>query len=243
MYSIGIFHNPQLIVESKCLFSYVLVDGDVEIKIKCNIKTNSITYLKRKKYKNIIVQIRKNIIKQLNENGFRWEGDWCHEKPFGFGSVYDGDGNRVYTGFMFKGQKVGFGTEYFTDVYRVDYCGYFMNDKRHGWGTTYDRNGNVLYEGEWRCGKNDFEDVVHIKDNSEKDCLVIHDLIKELVIGENCLNEWKDDLVIENYPNLEKIIVKKNSLKKLKSLKICNCEKLKTIEIEDGAFLFEEYDN
>ena len=39
---------------------------------------------------------------------------------------------------------------------------------------------------------------------------------------------------IENYPNLEKIALKKNSLMNLNSLKICNCEKLKTIEIEDG---------
>ena len=30
------------------------------------------------------------------------------------------------------------------------------------------------------------------------------------------------------------MIVKKNSLKNLNSLKICNCEKLKTIETEDG---------
>ena len=43
-----------------------------------------------------------------------------------------------------------------------------------------------------------------------------------------------DDLVIENYPNLEKIVVKKKSLKNLNSLKICNNDKLKTIEIEDG---------
>ena len=43
-----------------------------------------------------------------------------------------------------------------------------------------------------------------------------------------------DDLVIENYPNLEKIIVKNDSLNNLNSLKICNNEKLKTIEIEDG---------
>ena len=43
-----------------------------------------------------------------------------------------------------------------------------------------------------------------------------------------------DDLVIENYPNLEKIIVKNHSLKNLNSLKICNNENLKTIEIDDG---------
>ena len=50
------------------------------------------------------------------------------------------------------------------------------------------------------------------------------------------LNEIKDDLIIHNYPNLQSIVVKKNSLKNLDSFEICNCEKLKTIEIEDGAF-------
>ena len=57
-----------------------------------------------------------------------------------------------------------------------------------------------------------------------------------MIIGERCFNEVKDDLVIENYPNLEKIVVKKNSLNNLKSLKVCNNEKLKTIQIELGAF-------
>ena len=55
-----------------------------------------------------------------------------------------------------------------------------------------------------------------------------------MIIGEGCFKKVKDDLVIENYPNLEKIVVKKNSLQNLKSLKICNNDKLKTIEIEDG---------
>ena len=55
-----------------------------------------------------------------------------------------------------------------------------------------------------------------------------------MIIGEGCFNEVKDDVLIENYPNLEKIVVKKNSLQNLNSLKICNNEKLKTIDIEDG---------
>ena len=57
--------------------------------------------------------------------------------------------------------------------------------------------------------------------------------LQELEIGEGCFREVKYDLEIENYPNLEKIVVK-NSLKNLNSLKICNNEKLKIIEIEDG---------
>ena len=52
--------------------------------------------------------------------------------------------------------------------------------------------------------------------------------------------------MIENYSYLQSIVVKKNSLKNLNSLKVCNCEKLKIGEIEDGdrwgesAFIFVE---
>ena len=49
-------------------------------------------------------------------------------------------------------------------------------------------------------------------------------------------NDYYGNLIIQNYPNLQLIVVKKSSLKNLRSLKICNCEKLKTIEIEDGDF-------
>ena len=56
-----------------------------------------------------------------------------------------------------------------------------------------------------------------------------------MIIGEGCFNEMKDDLVIENYPNLEKIVVKKNSLKNLNSLKIYDNERLKTIDIKNGG--------
>ena len=48
----------------------------------------------------------------------------------------------------------------------------------------------------------------------------------------------KDDLIINNYQNLEKIVVKKESLNNLNSLKICNCEKLKTIETEGESCLY-----
>ena len=58
-------------------------------------------------------------------------------------------------------------------------------------------------------------------------------------IGEECLNEWNGDWAIEDYPNLDKIIVKNYSLRGLKSLKICNCELLKSIEIKDGESLGE----
>ena len=59
-----------------------------------------------------------------------------------------------------------------------------------------------------------------------------------MILEEEFGNDYYGHLVIENYPNLEKIVVKKNSLKNLNSLKICNNEKLKTIVIEDGKEWF-----
>ena len=239
-YFLGFRGDEKLVVEKTDLFSYYSKGANSQILLEGNRNDNSMRLLRRVPGVDEFVgveenEIEKNVKKILNEDGSRWEGDWYNEKPFGFGSLFDGEGNRMYSGFMLYGKKVGFGTEYFADNHIVDYCGNFMNDKRHGWGTTYDRNGQKLYEGDWRCGKNDFEDERIVVKNEEDD-LKVHDLIKELEIGENCLNGWKDDLIIENYPNLQSIIMKRNSLKNLNSLKICNCEKLKTIEVEDGVF-------
>ena len=57
-----------------------------------------------------------------------------------------------------------------------------------------------------------------------------------MIIEEEFGNDYYGNLVIQNYPNLQSIVVKKNSLKNINSLKICNCEKLKSIETEDGTF-------
>ena len=58
--------------------------------------------------------------------------------------------------------------------------------------------------------------------------------IEEMIIEERFGNDYYGNLVIENYPNLQSIVVKKYSLQNLNSLKICNCDKLKTIEVEGG---------
>ena len=55
-----------------------------------------------------------------------------------------------------------------------------------------------------------------------------------MIIEEDFGNFYFGNLVIKNYPNLQSIVVKKSSLNNLNSLKICNCEKLKTIEVEDS---------
>ena len=58
-----------------------------------------------------------------------------------------------------------------------------------------------------------------------------------MIIEEDYGNDYYGNLIIENYPNLQSIIVERGSLGNLNSLKICNCEKLKTIETENFSFL------
>ena len=57
-----------------------------------------------------------------------------------------------------------------------------------------------------------------------------------MIIEEEYGDDYYGNFIIKNYPNLQSIVVKKKSLENLNSLKICNCEELKTIEIEDGTF-------
>ena len=59
---------------------------------------------------------------------------------------------------------------------------------------------------------------------------------KKLDIGEKCFNQWTGDLIIKNYPNLQSIAVKQYSMRNLNSLKICDCENLKTIKVDTYSF-------
>ena len=65
-------------------------------------------------------------------------------------------------------------------------------------------------------------------DNDE----MVHSLIHELVIAEGCGNHYKGNLSLCRYINLERIVVKKNSLKYLNSLRISYNPVLKSIETE-----------
>ena len=59
---------------------------------------------------------------------------------------------------------------------------------------------------------------------------------REMIINSFFGDCFYGNLVIENDPKLERIIVKSYSLKNLNLLKICNCENVKTIEIGGGSF-------
>ena len=62
----------------------------------------------------------------------------------------------------------------------------------------------------------------------------LNQLVSVIEIARDCCNDLIIDLKICNYSNLERIVVKKNSLKNLNSLVISNNPQLKSIETKDG---------
>lgn len=91
--------------------------------------------------------------KDLSSDGARWEGGVLNKggvvEPCGYGILYGECGRILYEGYMFKGKKVCYGTEYYEDTTNVAiplYIGCFYNDTKHGYGMLFDRNGTVIMD-------------------------------------------------------------------------------------------------
>ena len=78
--------------------------------------------------------LKRGITIDLNDNGDRWEGDSLNGSPFGYGCIYNSENQLIYSGFIFDGLKVCYGTELYGDVGLVEYEGDFYKGMRFGNG-------------------------------------------------------------------------------------------------------------
>ena len=85
----------------------------------------------------------------LSDDGERWEGDVLDNQPFGWGVLYDADGEKMYEGFQIGANHSCYGIRYYSDIQKVEYEGEWCEGKRWGRGVQYDRNGNTMFDGEW----------------------------------------------------------------------------------------------
>lgn len=92
----------------------------------------------------------------LDTKGRRWEGMIRGSVPFGYGILYNEEGEKEYEGFMMDGEKVCFGTTYYPDLDQIKYKGCYYKDDRFGYGVLYDRRGVIEYEGYWKGDKPSF---------------------------------------------------------------------------------------
>ena len=203
----------------------------------------------------------------LNSNGKRWEGGIMRNRPFGYGVLYNEEGQKVFEGYMVERKKAIFGKEYFGDIGRVQYMGFFCDDKRCGKGVSYDRNGNVEFDGFWRNDKPyswEFDgnildhrlETVELPNQSLRTAgtlvfpLWMHSL-KRIVTGKLCGDDVRF-VEIDGLEKLESISFGERSFTTNKEwyynwarwktdglLRILNCPNLEIVEI--GEFSFSDY--
>ena len=120
-YYIGLKKNIHLIINENSFEYQTINENHSRVKIHGYIDEKQIDIFEEyinNEIVNRLYAIVKFEEKVMSEEGDRWEGDWYNDKPFGFGSIYDGEGNRIYNGFMFEGKKIGFGEEFFSDNHK-----------------------------------------------------------------------------------------------------------------------------
>ena len=132
--------------------------------------------------------IEHNQVLNLSDGGERWEGDVDDNEPYGWGVLYDDEGEKRYEGFRIGSENMLYGTLYYSDIQKIEYEGNWCAGKRWGRGILYDRNGRVVYDGEWING-NHLETRGMLKGVNQ----LLHNCIEELIVPSHCCNNivWK----------------------------------------------------
>ena len=192
-----------------------------------------------------------------------------NDQPYGWGVLYDSEGEKAYEGFRVGEVNVCYGRSYYSDIQKVEYEGEWCEGKRLGRGIQYDRNGNIVFEGEWVNDEHAEQRVVLSGDHQ-----FLHNRIEELIVKDNSCNgrEWISfdfsilvnlrvlevgDECFENVKEmkliglnrLERVVIGKRCFTQIKSewpgydptrhFYLKNCKRLK--ELKMGCYSFSDY--
>ena len=179
-----------------------------------------------------VKDIASNQVLDLSDEGERWEGDVLDNKPYGWGVYYDKEGEKVYEGFRIGKVNVCYGTQYYSDIQKVEYEGEWFEGKRWGRGIHYDRHGNTVFDGEW-VNDEQAETTVTITDGSG----LFYNHLEVLIVSDGCCNgnEWKafDFSLI---PCLRELQVGNNCFRWVKEVRMVGMNALEKVVIEDVCF-------
>ena len=201
----------------------------------------------------------------LNDDGERWEGDVLNDEPYGWGVLYDKEGEKAYEGFRIGDVNVCYGTRYYSDIQKVEYKGVMCEGKRWGRGVQYDRKGNKVFDGEW-LNDEQLSKRVELSEDSQ----LLHSRIEELIVSNNSCNgeEWKvldlsfmsklrllevgdecfehvEEVKLIGLSQLERVVIGMNSFTKKKNdygndpnhhFYLKNCERMRELKIGCDSF-------
>ena len=173
-----------------------------------------------------------NQVLNLNDEGERWEGDVDGNEPYGWGVLYDDEGEKRYEGFRIGSENTLYGTVYYSDIQKIEYEGNWCTGKRWGRGILYYRNGKVVYDGEWING-NHLETRGMLRDVNQ----LLHNCIEELIVPSHSCNEkeWKcvDFSLVSALRVLE---VGDDCFNNVIELKLLGMKALERVVIGDSSF-------
>lgn len=164
-------------------------------------------------------------ILNVGVTGKRWEGGILDNQPYGYGTLFNDEGERVYEGTMVDGQKFGYGAEYYGRDVKI-YEGSFVIDQKHGFGRFYDRNGLIEYEGQYVLGKP--------LQNTES--FIIHNHRKTLSIPDD-MNTGLSSLILLSWlQDIQTITIGNHCLSKVRRLEIRGMKRLERLTIGSDSF-------
>ena len=209
--------------------------------------------------------IEHNVMLDLSDDGERWEGDVLHNEPCGWGVLYDSEGEKAYEGFRIREVNVCHGTQYYSDIKKVEYEGEWFEGKRWGRGIQYDRSSKTVYDGEWMDDEQLSKRVVLNEENQ-----FLHNHIEELIVENNSCNgrEWNafdfslliklkelrvgddcfacmEEVMLIGLNALQRVVIGKKCFRRIDGCNpkghfyLKNCERLRELKI--GRYSFSDY--
>ena len=177
-----------------------------------------------------------NQVLDLSDEGERWEGDVLDNKPYGWGVLYDKEGERVYEGFRIGKVNVCCGIQYYPDIQKVEYEGEWFEGKRWGRGIQYDRKGNKVFDGEW-MNDEQAERTVTITDGNG----LFHNHLEVLIVSDGCCNgnEWKA-FDFSLLPCLRELQVGNHCFRCVEEVRMVGMSALEKVAIGDVCFTLRE---
>ena len=174
----------------------------------------------------------------LNDDGERWGGDVLDNKPYGWGVLYDKEGEKKYEGFMIGEVNVCYGTQYYSDIEKVEYEGEWCEGKRWGRGIQYNRNGNTVFDGEWMNDEHLSKRAVLSEENQ-----FLHNHIEELIVNDNCCNgtEWTA-LDLSFMANLRSLRIGNACFKNVEEVKLVGLSALENVSVGENCFTKHKHD-
>ena len=203
----------------------------VNMKKDCQIKVNMTSHHVLKVNAKDVSRIEHNRLLDLNDEGERWEGDVLHNRPCGWGVLYDSENRMAYEGFRVGNVNVCYGTRYYSDIGVIEYKGELLYGKRWGRGIQYDRNGKVVYDGEWMNNEQMKRRVEWKLENQ-----LLHNQIEELIVSCGCVQmEWTC-LDLSCFVCLRKLKVCDWCFENVKEVKLIGLKKLEKVVIGKMCF-------